>query len=172
MPYRRLLNERRSRQRAQSDLGSHRPTERFPRHLLAVALDLSSRGSERFVFPTFSFIVPANSECRGTAGVKHLYEKALAASGNIADLPSGERINGRGACAQVADKSTQGTRHVDTRELQTKAVQLLDGEKPVYEFWFGAEVLLQSKPASAGKALDAVKPATLLGAVAFLSRPA
>ena len=51
-------------------------------------------------------------------------------------------------------------------KLQTKAVQLLDGEKPVYEFWFNAEVPLQSKPASTGKALDALKQAALLGAVA------
>ena len=51
-------------------------------------------------------------------------------------------------------------------KLQTKAVQLLEGEKPVYEFWFSAEIPLQSKPAATGKALDALKPATLLGAVA------
>src|SRR5256885_15960960 len=50
-------------------------------------------------------------------------------------------------------------------KLQTKAVELLDGEKPVYEFWFGAEVPVQSKPATVGKVLDAIKPATLLGAV-------
>jgi hypothetical protein len=54
-------------------------------------------------------------------------------------------------------------------KLQTKAVQLLDGDKPVYEFWFGAEIPLQSKPAEIGKALDAVKQATLLG-VAAISR--
>src|SRR5437870_1347255 len=69
---------------------------------------------------------------------------------------------------KVADK--EPPKELDTSiraKLQTKAVQLLDGEKPVYEFWFSAEVPLQSKPASAGKALDAIKQATLLGAVAI-----
>ena len=51
-------------------------------------------------------------------------------------------------------------------KLQTKAIQLLDGDKPVYEFWFSSEIPLQSKPASIGKALDVIKQATLLGAVA------
>jgi hypothetical protein len=69
---------------------------------------------------------------------------------------------------KVADK--EPPKELDTSiraKLQTKAVQLLDGEKPVYEFWFGAEVPLQSKPASTGKALDAIKQAALLGAVAI-----
>src|SRR5262249_5763553 len=48
--------------------------------------------------------------------------------------------------------------------LQTKAVQLLNGDKPALEFWFAAEIPLTAKPPSAAKALDAVKPATLLGA--------
>ncbi len=51
-------------------------------------------------------------------------------------------------------------------KLQTKAVQLMDGEKPVFEFWFSAELPLQSKPAVVSKALDAVKQTTLIGAVA------
>src|ERR1044072_3514047 len=50
---------------------------------------------------------------------------------------------------KVADKEPPKELHVAIRaKLQTKAVQLLDGGKPVYEFWFGAEVPLQSKPAS------------------------
>ena len=68
---------------------------------------------------------------------------------------------------KVADK--EPPKELDTSiraKLQTKAVQVLEGEKPVYEFWFSAEVPLQSKPASPGKALDAIKQATLLGAVA------
>src|SRR3989475_11860580 len=68
---------------------------------------------------------------------------------------------------KVADK--EPPKELDTSiraKLQTKAVQLLDGEKPVYEFWFSAEVPLQSQPASAGKAMDALKQATLLRAVA------
>src|SRR5206468_10012563 len=50
-------------------------------------------------------------------------------------------------------------------KLQSKAVQLLDGEKPAYEFWFSREIPLQTKPASLPKALDAIKETTLLGAV-------
>jgi hypothetical protein len=49
--------------------------------------------------------------------------------------------------------------------LQAKAVQLLNGDKPALEFWFATEVPLTAKPSSAAKALDAVKPATLLGAM-------
>lgn len=55
-------------------------------------------------------------------------------------------------------------------KLQPKAIQLLDGDKPAYEFWFVAELPLKSKPASAGKALDQIKEATLLGAVAVSKR--
>ncbi len=68
---------------------------------------------------------------------------------------------------KVTDK--EPPKQLDTSilaKLPTKAVQLLDGEKPVYEFWFSAELSLQSKPASVGKALDALKQASLLGAVA------
>ena len=68
---------------------------------------------------------------------------------------------------KVADKEPPKELDASIRaKLQPKAVQLLDGEKPVYEFWFSAELPLQSKPASAAKALDALKQATLLGAVA------
>jgi len=50
-------------------------------------------------------------------------------------------------------------------KLQSKAVQLLDAGKPAYEFWLAAEIPLTNKPAGLPKALDAVKTATLLGAV-------
>jgi hypothetical protein len=50
--------------------------------------------------------------------------------------------------------------------LQKTAIQLLDGDKPAYEFWFCAEVPVQSKPAAPAQSLDAVKQTTLLGAVA------
>jgi hypothetical protein len=49
--------------------------------------------------------------------------------------------------------------------LQPRAVQVLDGSKPAFEFWFVKEVPLKSKPASLGKALDSLEQATLLGAV-------
>ncbi len=49
--------------------------------------------------------------------------------------------------------------------LQKKAVQLLEGDKPVWEFWFVSDLPLQSKPASLAKALDSVKQPALLGAL-------
>jgi hypothetical protein len=49
--------------------------------------------------------------------------------------------------------------------LQPKAIQLVDGDKPAYQFWLVKELPLQSKPASPAKALDSVKQATLLGIV-------
>ncbi len=54
-------------------------------------------------------------------------------------------------------------------KLQTKAVQLLEGDKPAYEFWFHAGIPVPSKPDSTVKALDAIRPATLLGVVAVSS---
>jgi hypothetical protein len=49
--------------------------------------------------------------------------------------------------------------------LQKSAVQLLEGDKPVFEFWFAAELPLTAKPASPDKALDVLKQAALVGAV-------
>ena len=51
------------------------------------------------------------------------------------------------------------------KALQPKAVQLLNGETPAFEFWFSSEIPLKSKPVSAAKALDALQDTTLLGAV-------
>ena len=68
---------------------------------------------------------------------------------------------------KMADKEPPKELDASIRaKLQSKVVQLVEGDKPVYEFWFAAELPLQSKPASAGKALDAIKQATLLGAAA------
>lgn len=50
--------------------------------------------------------------------------------------------------------------------LQSQAIQVVDGEKTLMELWLAKEIPLQSKPASAATALNAVKPATVLGAVA------
>ena len=50
--------------------------------------------------------------------------------------------------------------------LQPKAVQLLNGDSPAFEFWFGSEIPCKSKPGPADKALDAIAETTLLGAVA------
>ena len=49
--------------------------------------------------------------------------------------------------------------------LQPRAVQVHDGNKPAFEFWFVKEVPLKTKPASLAKALDSLEQATLLGAV-------
>jgi len=53
--------------------------------------------------------------------------------------------------------------------LQPRAVQLLDGDKPVFEFWFSAAVEVSGKPDSAAKSLASVKPTALLGAVVVSS---
>ena len=53
--------------------------------------------------------------------------------------------------------------------IQPKAIQLVDGDKPAFQFWLAKELPLQSKPASAAKALDAVKQTTLLGVVSVPS---
>ena len=50
--------------------------------------------------------------------------------------------------------------------LQPKAVQLVVGDQPAFQFWLVNELPLQSKPGA--KPLDAVKQATLLGVVAVL----
>ncbi len=50
--------------------------------------------------------------------------------------------------------------------LSPQAVQVLDDGKPVFEFWFCSEVPASAKPESIAKALDALKPVTLVGAVA------
>jgi len=67
---------------------------------------------------------------------------------------------------KVADKEPPKELDASIRAvLQPKAVQLLEGDKPVYEFWFRSEVPLQSKPGSLAKALESVKATTLIGAV-------
>src|SRR5688572_8812816 len=44
--------------------------------------------------------------------------------------------------------------------LQPKAIQLVEGDKPVFQFW-----LIKDLPGA--KALDAIKPAALLGVVSL-----
>jgi hypothetical protein len=67
---------------------------------------------------------------------------------------------------KVADKEPPKELDASIRaKLQSKAIQLFNGGKPVYEFWFDAEVPLQAKPSSAAKSLEAIKQATLIGAV-------
>jgi hypothetical protein len=47
--------------------------------------------------------------------------------------------------------------------LQSKAIQILRGDKPIYEFWFRNDVPLKSQPESPAKGLDALDEITLLG---------
>jgi hypothetical protein len=68
---------------------------------------------------------------------------------------------------KVADKEPPKEIDASIRTtLQPKAIQLLDGGKPVFEFWFSTAVVTSAKPESASKSLAAIKPVALLGAVA------
>jgi hypothetical protein len=49
--------------------------------------------------------------------------------------------------------------------LQGKAIRLMDGDKPAFEFWLRSELPLVSPPAGPSKSLDSLKQAALLGAV-------
>jgi hypothetical protein len=67
---------------------------------------------------------------------------------------------------RVADKEPPKDLDASIRAvLQQKAVQLMDGDKAVWEFWLVGELPLQAKPASLAKALDALKQPALIGAV-------
>src|SRR5437867_445083 len=52
------------------------------------------------------------------------------------------------------------------KAMQLRAVQLLDGNKVVCEWWLSLEVPLKSKPDAGEKALPAIKETTFLGVVA------
>jgi hypothetical protein len=65
--------------------------------------------------------------------------------------------------AKVVDKPPPPAVDESIRKLvQPRAVQLLDGDKPAFEFWF-CEAALKAKPESPGKALAAVRELSLLG---------
>jgi hypothetical protein len=67
---------------------------------------------------------------------------------------------------KTVDKETPKELDGSFREvLLSKAVQVTDGEKPVYEFWFCRELPLSAKPESLKDHLDQLKPAMFLGAV-------
>ena len=71
---------------------------------------------------------------------------------------------------KVMDKAPPAALSAETRAtLQNSAVQLLEGDKPVFEFWLRKEIPLAAVPGSPVKALDAIKQATLLGAVQISS---
>ena len=48
--------------------------------------------------------------------------------------------------------------------LDNKVVQLLDGDRPIFEFWFRTPLAIKSKPASIDKSLAALEQPTLIGA--------
>src|SRR5258708_15162940 len=78
----------------------------------------------------------------------------------------GSGTNAADLSVKVADKPPPNQISESIRKtLQPKAVQVLDGETPLFEFWFSAEVPLKSKPTSTEKSLDALRETTLLGAV-------
>src|SRR5947207_3497309 len=53
---------------------------------------------------------------------------------------------------KVADKEPPGQIGESIRKtLQPKTVQVFNGDTPVFEFWFGSEVSLKSKPGSADR---------------------
>ena len=73
---------------------------------------------------------------------------------------------GADVTVRVANKALPGEISPDFQALlQPQAVQLVEGDKTLLELWLAKEVPLQSKPTSTVKALDAVKPVSLLAAV-------
>lgn len=75
-------------------------------------------------------------------------------------------LHAAGLTVRVTDKEPPKELDASIRAvLQKKAVQLLEGDKPVWEFWLVSELPLQARPASLAKALDAVKQPALLGAI-------
>ena len=76
------------------------------------------------------------------------------------------QLNAADLVLKVADK--EPPKEIDAAiraRLQSKAVQLLNGDKPAYEFWLVSEAALEAKPGSPAKALDSLKQAALLGVV-------
>jgi hypothetical protein len=49
------------------------------------------------------------------------------------------------------------------KALQPKSIQLLEAEKPIFDFWFRSELPLKSKPESPAKSLDSIAEITLIG---------
>lgn len=49
--------------------------------------------------------------------------------------------------------------------LDTNAVQLLNGDKPVFEFWFRKDIPLSAKPGDGTSALSVLKEVTYIGVV-------
>jgi hypothetical protein len=98
-----------------------------------------------------------------TCGYRHIWRTIPA---SLAFLLAGFALSAAELKLKVVDQDPpKALDAAISATLQKKAIQLLDGDKPVYEFWFVSELPLTSKPASPAKALDSAKQATLLGAV-------
>ena len=52
--------------------------------------------------------------------------------------------------------------------LESKAIQLTQGDKPALEIWFRQEVPLKSKPAAANEALGTIPETTFMGVVSVI----
>ena len=50
------------------------------------------------------------------------------------------------------------------KTLEGTAVIVMDGDDPLYEFWFAKEITLKGKPAEQVEALEQIKPMAVLGA--------
>src|SRR4051812_23219217 len=50
--------------------------------------------------------------------------------------------------------------------LQPKAIELVDGGKPVFQLWLRQEIPLKSKPSSPSAGLGSIGETTLIGALA------
>ena len=94
-------------------------------------------------------------------------KKLLLPLGIVLGMQVVNQTNAADLSLKVIDKEPPGQIGESIRKpLQPKTVQLLGGEKPVFEFWFSSEVPLKSKPGSSEKALDAIRETTLIGAAA------
>jgi hypothetical protein len=75
-------------------------------------------------------------------------------------------VHGAGLTLKVVEKEPPKELDASIREtLITKAVQLLDGDKPVFEIWFRTEIPVKSAPESVEKSLASIRDAALLGVV-------
>jgi hypothetical protein len=67
---------------------------------------------------------------------------------------------------QLTNKAPPAELSASFREiLQPKAIQLVDGNQPIYEFWFRTNLPLKQAPEAAAKALAAIPETTVLGAI-------
>jgi hypothetical protein len=65
---------------------------------------------------------------------------------------------------KTADKGPpEGVAEPIAKGLESKAIQVLDGDKVVYEFWFRKDLPVKAKPDSTAKALDNLEEMSLMG---------